>query len=655
MEILKLRILNFMAIGDSGDLALSNRGLVLLQGENLDDSSTRSNGAGKSSIPDALTWALYGETARGESGDKVVNRTAKKNCLVVVTLQDGDSIYEIQRARKHDEFKNQSRVRVWNPASTYPIGTPVDLTKGTEKETQAVITDIVGSSLEVFNAAIYAGQENIPDIPAMTDKQLKLLIEEAAGIERIERAYEIARGRMNEAQREYEAHIAKITNAEAHVARLQVQLNDTKKQRDEYEAARAPKIEAAKARHAALVKELRSMHAQLVEQDEAGIKAKVAAIDQQLAEHSALVAKVSPLRHAVEAASRDVARAETRLEGAANMVRKIKHAIENAAEEMSKPCPECGRPHTADELEQYKQHMREKLKVEAQRYLELKAEVEAKRKVLTEAQHAVESAQKAIPDVSELNIERANLQAKLNAIDGMKRALLAKKAEIDTAKLEAEQLETSPNPYAAAATMKFEEHAQAVKALEELKAATEELQIRLTIAKDVVSVFGPAGVRAHILDTVTPFLNERTAEYLTILSDGNISAVWTTISTTAKGELKEKFTIEVESTTGANSFKGLSGGEKRKVRLATMLALQDLVASRATKPINLWIGDEIDDALDDAGLERLMALLERKAREKGTVLVVSHADLKDWIDNVAVITKEGGRSTVSGALSLATV
>ena len=78
------------------------------------------------------------------------------------------------------------------------------------------------------------------------------------------------------------------------------------------------------------------------------------------------------------------------------------------------------------------------------------------------------------------------------------------------------------------------------------------------------------------------------------------------------------------------------------------MAMQDLVASRATKPLNLFIADEIDHALDDAGLERLMGLLERKARERGTVLVISHNDIADWIPNNVVVRKSGGSSTIDG-------
>jgi DNA repair exonuclease SbcCD ATPase subunit len=54
--------------------------------------------------------------------------------------------------------------------------------------------------------------------------------------------------------------------------------------------------------------------------------------------------------------------------------------------------------------------------------------------------------------------------------------------------------------------------------------------------------------------------------------------------------------------------------------------------------------------LDDAGLERLMGILERKARERGTVLVISHQSLSDWIPNEITVTKESQHcSTIDGA------
>ncbi|MDM1663815.1 SMC family ATPase, partial [Escherichia coli] len=145
---------------------------------------------------------------------------------------------------------------------------------------------------------------------------------------------------------------------------------------------------------------------------------------------------------------------------------------------------------------------------------------------------------------------------------------------------------------------------------------------------------------------VTPFLHIRTAEYLNTLSDGNIVAVWSTMETTKKGEYRDKFNISVIKTGSSKSFQTLSGGEKRKVRIACSLALQDLVASRASKNIELFIGDEIDDALDTAGLERLMGILEAKARERGTVMIISHKEMKSWFREIITVEVKEGRSYV---------
>ena len=85
MKVTSLTIQNFMAIGQA-ELSLSDKGLVLIQGVNDTDSSAESNGAGKSTIADALLWCLYGETRPDLSADKVVNRTAGKDTQVTAVI-----------------------------------------------------------------------------------------------------------------------------------------------------------------------------------------------------------------------------------------------------------------------------------------------------------------------------------------------------------------------------------------------------------------------------------------------------------------------------------------------------------------------------------------------------------------------------------------
>lgn len=244
MEILRLEIENFMSI-DKAALALNDRGLVLVQGENRDDPSATSNGAGKSSVADALFWSLYGETARGVSGDAVVNKTAGKNCRVSVTLRDGDQTYAVVWHRKHKGGKNSLRLSRQDKSAA-PNGAPtmVDLTKGTERETQKVIEQTLGCSLEVFRAAIYSGQEAMPDLPGMTDKQLKVLIEEAAGIDLLQQAYEIARGRLLEAKREADSAERDFSKSEHTVGLAESALREAEERARNWELDRVQRVAA---------------------------------------------------------------------------------------------------------------------------------------------------------------------------------------------------------------------------------------------------------------------------------------------------------------------------------------------------------------------------------------------------------------------------
>ena len=173
-------------------------------------------------------------------------------------------------------------------------------------------------------------------------------------------------------------------------------------------------------------------------------------------------------------------------------------------------------------------------------------------------------------------------------------------------------------------------------------------QGELSRISSVVDVFSPAGIRAYVLDSVTPFLNERTAYYLNALSGGSMTAVWSTLARTKGGVLKEKFNISVVNRFGANSFNGLSGGEKRKVRLSCSLALQELTASRGTKRIDLFMADEIDNALDETSLQLLMDLMSEKAQQCRSLFVISHNSLNDMVDNIMTVRKHDGMSSIEG-------
>ncbi|QIG75673.1 DNA repair exonuclease subunit 2 protein [Rhizobium phage RHph_Y2_17_1] len=643
MKFTSITIENFMAISNA-TFALNDRGLTLIQGVNLDDTSAMSNGAGKSSIFDALCWALFGVTARDETGDAIVNDKAGKGTRVVIEINDNGHMFLIARHRKHKQHKNALIVSHLPPTLGAAWG---DLTKGTDKLTQEVVDKILGCSLDVFIGSIYAGQERMPDLPGMTDKQLKILIEEASGVTVLEQAYAEARERAQKkklaAQGVIQSH---ETTTNSRVV-TEDNLRNAEAQHKTWEDERQVRITQETGYARDYVQKVKATEA-LIQAEPAkseletrikDLDDKIAAVgheQQELADHNKAVAtaeaKVESLRTEL-----------TRLAGQYKVRRDKLDAIDH---QVGCPCDGCGREITAAEVVIARTAAVKAANAVADEHKSAKqalATAQNDAQKLTEARDAFKA---SMTDLSEATTLRSELQAKLNEVN---RLLQLKENDTIRARQHAERakaIKTEVNPHDRTIERFKGQIEELEQRLTDLAGEKEKADIDVAHAEAVVKVFSPAGVRAHIMDEVTPFLNQRTAHYLGILSDGNISATWTTLVPNAKGELKEKFSIEVENNLGGKRFGLQSGGEKRKVRIACALALQDLVATRAQKPIDLFLGDEIDDALDEAGLERLMQVLEEKAKERGSVFVISHRSLRDWIPQVIEIEKKDGETTV---------
>lgn len=644
MDLTNLFIRNCLTIGHA-EIALANRGLLLIQGENGDDTSATSNGSGKSSIVDALCWCVYGQTARDVSGDAVVNRTAKKDCVVETLWQDGPMQYKIQRHRKHKTHKNA--LCAWQVDAS---GIETDLTLGTERETQEAINRIMGCTLEVFVGAIYAGQEAMPDLPKMTDKQLKLLIEEAAGVAMLADAYAEAGRRATVADKAWAAAATHVKSQQQRSSELTEELADAQAQQAAYDAGRRERARVALTPAAQLERDKATAQAALIALDQDALKARRDDLNDALAAHRTQEDALAALARVERDKGDTVTRYRGTIEQLKGALAKAEQMAQQLAEQVGKPCGECGKEYTGADLVTLAVMRangiviaKKTLLAAAQGYKDARAAHEA-------AKSGVEAYRASMTDVTKTSSELARINTALGEAARLETSIALAARDILAAKTGARARMTEPNPWTKVVEGKSAEIVRLAAASEKAAAECANLEAQATLHANAARVFGPAGVRAHILDTVTPFLNEKTSDYLGTLSDGNITASWSTLAKNANGELREKFNIAVTSSTGGESFAALSGGEKRKVRISAALALQDMVAARAAKPIRLFVGDEIDDALDEPGLERLMAVLDKKAKECGTVLVISHNSLTDWCDNVITVTKSGGLATISGAL-----
>lgn len=637
MKFLTLEVENFMALANA-KVELDQRGLVLIQGVNAGDSSAASNGAGKSTLMNSLMWCIYGETSHGVKGDDVLSTGHEKNCRVKVTIEDEGKRYAIIRHRKHKEFKNRLIVR----------GEDGDMTKGKDSLTQEFVERLIGASKEVFMASIYASQEAMPDLPGMSDKNLKTIVEEAAGVDRLTKAYAIARERANAAAARMETTKTKMDACLSLVESAQNELESAKTSSEAWERDRNERLDVARAdlvgAEVTLTEvemELRSLPEQIRDTENAIGKEREKLASKE--EHDAKLVKV---RGAITDIHASIRITENIQKEAIQRARAFKVKAEEVNTKVGEPCPTCGKAYCVEDLSTVKESFVEQARSEISQAQASATSVAKYQEHLEKALKIESSLVASTPDVSAIISRIEQLTKELGTLRHREKEVVAVEALVARARSEVDRITKEINPFLAVIKRHEESLAANKSNYGVLKTELKNIQEQALLLDKARLVYSPAGVRSHILTSVTPFLNAQTAEYLNTLSDGNIVAEWSTMESTKKGEWRDKFNISVRKIGVSKTFQTLSGGEKRKVRIACSLALQDLVASRASKNIELFIGDEIDDALDTAGLERLMGILEAKARERGTVMIISHKEMKSWFRETITVEVKEGRSYV---------
>nr|EKW6044746.1 AAA family ATPase [Klebsiella pneumoniae] len=611
---------------------------VLIQGVNAGDSSAASNGAGKSTLMNSLMWCIYGETSHGVKGDDVLSTGHEKNCRVKVTIEDEGKRYAIIRHRKHKEFKNRLIVR----------GEDGDMTKGKDSLTQEFVERLIGASKEVFMASIYASQEAMPDLPGMSDKNLKTIVEEAAGVDRLTKAYAIARERANAAAARMETTKTKMDACLSLVESAQNELESAKTSSEAWERDRSERLDVARAdlvgAEVTLTEvemELRSLPEQIRDTENAIGKEREKLASKE--EHDAKLVKV---RGAITDIRASIRITENIQKEAMQRARALKVKAEEVNTKVGEPCPTCGKAYCVEDLSTVKESFVEQARSEISQAQASATSVAKYQEHLEKALKIESSLVASTPDVSAIISRIEQLTKELGTLRHREKEVVAVEALVARARSEVDRITKEINPFLAVIKRHEESLAANKSNYGVLKTELKNIQEQALLLDKARQVYSPAGVRSHILTSVTPFLNAQTAEYLNTLSDGNIVAEWSTMESTKKGEWRDKFNISVRKIGASKTFQTLSGGEKRKVRIACSLALQDLVASRASKNIELFIGDEIDDALDTAGLERLMGILEAKARERGTVMIISHKEMKSWFRETITVEVKEGRSYV---------
>jgi len=174
ISIKNLTVKNFMSVGAATQgIDFDRNDLTLVLGENLDLGGDGSrNGTGKTTIINALSYALYGQALSNIRKDNLVNKTNGKNMLVSLDFSVNSQQYRIERGRK----PNVLRFYINNEHKAAE-----DEAQGDSRETQDAIERVMNMSHDMFKHVLALNTYTEPFLSLKANDQ-RTIIEQLLGI-----------------------------------------------------------------------------------------------------------------------------------------------------------------------------------------------------------------------------------------------------------------------------------------------------------------------------------------------------------------------------------------------------------------------------------------------------------------------------------------
>jgi DNA repair protein SbcC/Rad50 len=635
MIVTRIELENFRSYAEA-EIMPPTSGLTLIQGP---------NGAGKSSlISAAVLWCLFGESPDGVAIKELRRQGTLEGeaTSVTVTIQADGREVTVYRALKGKNLTTIAEVTV--------DGVPMtDVKSGAAT---AFVEGLLGVDAVGFKTAYLVQQKSLDSLVRQTAASRKKTIERLSGVEKLAQAVEEARAsaraaqkvaqtyesatdgvdglteKMSEANQALVDAITEHSDASGRLERRVATHNET------LAALRAAETEAreliaAKSAYESLMREL----AQMQDKQQRGLAKLEEEKSTLLAAHESLDEARKGWPEGRPVVQVDLSEQNQELGALRAERQRLMDEIAALDGDGEDRCPTCGQATNTNRL---KKETNDKLESVVERGVALAAEVKATTEANTLAA-AIEAAQAKVYE-REASVHR--VQEALDEVNDMVRSLeekaeLTPPVEYDENRLtelaEAEKAASEEVKSAQAAATR----AQAAVSAAERDALTAENAFNMAleneskrkqalseheVATSVASAL--ERFRAHRLAALAPALSESASDYLSILTEGALTAI----------TLSDDFEPVITAADGTSRpVAMLSGGEESLVALALRLAIGDEVISGDG---SLLVLDEILGALD----EDRRTMVTRTLRDLGRqVFLVHHGDT-EFADGVYTIT-----------------
>jgi DNA repair exonuclease SbcCD ATPase subunit len=182
---------------------------------------------------------------------------------------------------------------------------------------------------------------------------------------------------------------------------------------------------------------------------------------------------------------------------------------------------------------------------------------------------------------------------------------------------------------------------QMVEIHEELEEHSHQLNLmneRMSILQVLTKTFSTTGLVAYKIECLVKDLEAITNNYLVDLSDGRFQIGF-------KVNSSDKLNVIITDNGRDIDISALSGGERARVNVATLLAIRKLMQTLSSSRINLLILDETVETLDTEGKDKLVEVL--LAEEHLNTYLISHGFTHPLLEKVNVI-KRNNISRIEG-------
>jgi DNA repair exonuclease SbcCD ATPase subunit len=600
----KLFIKNFRSIGDSiEEIDLLKRGAVLICGM---------NGAGKTSIIEAIVWCLFGKLSDGESpGDNIINWDTGRNCMVKIATANG---YEIIRTRKYEGYSDLLITK---------DGNPIEDGDSTNANAQSSLNNLFGLDFNSFISSLFFGQAS-GSFLTLSDSKKKLVIENLFGLSKLTYYANVAKERINKCDELHTSLKTKISDIEVSIKSAEEEIDkyrslskDFEEQRERTVREQQEEIVRLKENREELidVETLKSSWEIIIKGNEK--------IDQLSNKKEELNSKLEEIINNSVLITRKKAEIEGNLKSSQRNIDQLQKRIKDWEQKKGTICPTCEQNVTktfidkkiknvekenSEEKKQLEKEIKEKnetlknLNEQSNKLKEEKEETQNKINLITEN---IKKLRKSIDKAKEGKMTLVEAKKHNEIINGTDREI--KKCE----KLIKEQ-NNKINNYENLIKESEEKIEKFNKKIEEFKNRCEEIAKEATHLTYLYRAHSDKkNLRSFLISGSIPILNNRLSYYFNELN--------------IQSDIRFNQSLQIKSNKWPYNLH--SGGEKKRVDLALMCALYDTFTSIYGQKCNILVLDELDKEFDKNGVDEYVRLvIDDLSNRIDTILVISHKD-----------------------------